>query len=560
MSELAFIELQSLLDKIINSIDDPILVTDEHHRLILFNQAFRDFTGYDTPELLHKTLHDVFPAEQANSFCGTDEEVCRTGRENMTESEINDAFGATHTVISRKIPYVDSRENRYIICILRDITEQNRTEGILRRSEEKFRALAQTAVDAIILTDVRGDTIFWNKGAEKMFGFTEEQMLGCSITECIPEIYKEKHRRGIERAGSGDMGSLIGQTIELTAQHSNGEKFPIELSLNSWGTQEERFFSGIARDISDRKRAEKALKESEERFRQLTETINEVFWLTSADKFEPIYISPAYKTIWGRSCESWYEKPDSWMDAVHPEEREKVAKASKALETASEFDEEFRIIRPDGKVRWIRDRAFPVEDDEGEIYRIAGLAEDITERKEMENRLREISLRDELTSLYNRRGFTTLAEQQLKVSDRKGRATTLSFIDLDGMKNINDRFGHQAGDRALIDTANILKRTFRESDIIARIGGDEFAVMSGEAGTEDSDALQNRLQRNLEEYRQESEAEYSLELSMGTVDYHPGSPLSLEQLINKADERMYEQKMKKSDCDDELKKIRRRGL
>lgn len=547
MSEEPLTELQSLLDKIVNSIDDPILLTDEHHRLILFNQAFRDFTGYDTPELLHKTLHDIFPAEQANIFCGKDEEVFRTGHENMAESEINDDFGSTHTVISKKTPYVDSRGNRYIISILRDVTEQYRTEDILRRSEEKFRALAQTAVDAIILTDVRGDTIFWNKGAEKMFGFTEEQILGRSITKCIPEIYKEKHRRGIERASSGDMGSLIGQTIELTAQHSNGEEFPIELSLNTWGTQEERFFSGIARNISDRKRAEKALKESEERFRQLTETINEVFWLTSADKFEPIYISPAYKTIWGRSCESWYEKPDSWMDAVHPEEREKVAKASKALETAGDFDEEFRIIRPDGEVRWIRDRAFPVEDDEGKIYRIAGLAEDITERKEMENRLREISLRDELTGLYNRRGFATLAEQQLKVSDRKGRTTTLSFMDLDGMKTINDRFGHQAGDQALIDTANILKRTFRESDIIARIGGDEFAVMSGEAGTEHSDALQNRLQRNLEEYRQESEAKYSLELSMGMVDYHPGSPLSLEQLINRADERMYEQKTKKRD-------------
>ncbi|MFO7982420.1 MAG: PAS domain S-box protein [Desulfuromonadales bacterium] len=417
MSEETLTELQSLLDKIVNFIDDPILVTDEHHRLILFNQAFRDFTGYESQDLLHKTLHDIFPAEQATAFCVKDEEVCRTGREIKAESEINDAFGTTHTVISKKTPYVNSGGNRYIIGILRDVTEQNRIEDTLRRSEEQFRALAQTAVDAIILTDVRGDTIFWNKGAEKMFGFTEEQMLGCSITECIPEIYKEKHRRGIERAGSGHMGPLIGKTIELTAQHSNGEKFPIELSLNSWGNQEERFFSGIARDIS--------------------------------------------------------------------------------------------------------------------------------ERKEMENRLREISLRDELTGLYNRRGFLTLAEQQLKVSDRKGQATTLSFIDLDGMKNINDRFGHQAGDQALLDTANILNRTFRESDIIARIGGDEFAVMSGEAGAENSDALQNRLQRNLEEYRQESKAEYSLELSMGTVDYHPCSPLSLEQLIKKADERMYEQKMGK---------------
>ncbi|HKL48133.1 MAG TPA: PAS domain S-box protein [Desulfuromonadales bacterium] len=545
MSRETIDKSQNFLDKIINSIDDPILVTDENYRLILFNKAFCNFIGYDLSELLYKTVYDILPAEEANVFWGKSKEVLLTGREDIAEDEVTDAFGAIHTIVTKKTPYVDTRGKKHIICIIRDVTEQNRAEDIIRRSEKKFRALAQTAVDAIILADERGNTIFWNKGAERMFGFTEEQMLGRPITDCIPEAYKEKHRRGLERAGPDGIGSLTGHTIELTAQNSKGEKFPIELSLNTWGTQGERFFSGIARSISHRKKAEKALKESEERFRQLAETIKEVFWLTSAETFEPIYISPAYETVWGRSCENLYEKPESWIESIHPEDRDRVRKAWKKLKAKGRFDEEYRIIRPDGEVRWIRDRAFQVEDEAGKVYRFAGIARDITERKKLEHQLREASLRDELTGLYNRRGFLTLAEQQLKVSNRKGRATTLSFVDLDGMKSINDYFGHQAGDQALLDTANILNKTFRESDIIARIGGDEFAVMSGEAGAEDSVALQERLQRNLEEYRQESEAKYRLELSMGTVDYEPGSHLSLEQLLNKADERMYEQKMTK---------------
>jgi len=144
----------------------------------------------------------------------------------------------------------------------------------------------------------------------------------------------------------------------------------------------------IHRNESDRLRTESALRDSEERFRQLAENIDQVFWLSTTDKSHMIYVSPAYETIWGRSRQSLYDSPRDWLDAVHPDHREQVLQAALAEQQTGTYDKEYRIVRPDGGVRWIRDRAFPVRDAGGEIYRIAGIAEDITLRKEAEEALK----------------------------------------------------------------------------------------------------------------------------------------------------------------------------
>ena len=133
--------------------------------------------------------------------------------------------------------------------------------------------------------------------------------------------------------------------------------------LDERGEVEFPFLSAI--DVSERHRAEAALRASEQRFRQVTENIDEVFWLTDIDKQEMIYVSPAYSRVWGRSCESLAADPQSWMEAIHPEDRERVREAAMTRQIAGTYDVEYRIVRPDGVVRWVHDRAFPISDADG---------------------------------------------------------------------------------------------------------------------------------------------------------------------------------------------------
>ena len=166
------------------------------------------------------------------------------------------------------------------------------------------------------------------------------------------------------------------------------------------------------------------------------------------------------------------------------------------------------------------------------------------ERKRAEEAIRALSLEDELTGLANRRGFFALAEQQLKVARRTKTGLFLLFSDVDGLKATNDRFGHAEGDRLIRDAAHILRATFRDSDIVARIGGDEFVVLVIQTDDTAPAHFLARLAEGIER-RNADERQCPLSLSVGLTRYAPEAPVSLDELIRRADERMYEQKRKK---------------
>ena len=144
---------------------------------------------------------------------------------------------------------------------------------------------------------------------------------------------------------------------------------------------------GTVQDVTEAHEDADKLRTSERRFRQLAESIEEVFWLTDIAKSEIMYISPGYEKVWGRTLESLLEEPNQWLSAIHPEDRARI-ESRIALQETAEYDEEYRIVRPDGEVRWVHDRAFPVKDNAGRVIRIAGVAEDITRRRELEAQLR----------------------------------------------------------------------------------------------------------------------------------------------------------------------------
>jgi diguanylate cyclase (GGDEF)-like protein/PAS domain S-box-containing protein len=234
----------------------------------------------------------------------------------------------------------------------------------------------------------------------------------------------------------------------------------------------------LAQQVRDLGVALAHLRESEEMFRQLTENIQEVFWMTDPAIATMLYVSPAYEKVWGRTCESLFRNPKSFLDAVHPEEREGLGGAFLgAMRAGKPFTNEYRITRPDGDVRWVRARGFPVCNQKGEAYRYAGIAEDITARKDAEARIEILAFHDALTGLPNRVEFHNRLVQAIARAKRAEMPVALYFIDLDQFKVVNDTLGHALGDALLVAVAQRLQSCVRASDTVARIGGDEFAIL-----------------------------------------------------------------------------------
>jgi len=183
----------------------------------------------------------------------------------------------------------------------------------------------------------------------------------------------------------------------------------------------------------------------------------------------------------------------------------------------------------------------PLRDGHGALRHIIVTASDITQRRALEDELRAMSSRDDMTGLYNRRGFALLTEQRLRDSRRSGSTLTMIYADVDQLKTINDDYGHSAGDIALVLCAQALQATFRESDIVARIGGDEFVVLA-EADARDISTVTMRLEQELERRTAASGLRFPVSLAIGSAHSRPPHALSLDDLLQQADEFMYERK------------------
>jgi PAS domain S-box-containing protein len=265
------------------------------------------------------------------------------------------------------------------------ITERKHAERALKASEERFRNLFENSPIGIYRTTPEGNIVLANPALTRMLGFiSREDLQERSLED--PESFSPGYSRGEFKARIEQAGEVKGW--ECGWKRKDGT--PIWVRENAKVVRNAAgavlYYEGTVEDITVQKHAEKALRESEERFRQLAENIDEVFWLVDPDLTHLYYLSPAYKKVWGRSADELYRNPRSFLEAVHPEDRQSILK-EKQQEDLSRWEWECRLIQPDGSLRWVWARAFPVRDEHGNIYRIAGLARDITERKQVEREL-----------------------------------------------------------------------------------------------------------------------------------------------------------------------------
>jgi len=329
-------------------------------------------------------------------------EVCRQIK---TDPKLKDVFVAfcsgEATSTEHKVSGLKTGADEYLVkpfgiqellARVQTLLRLRNTTAALRASEEHHRRLIDILPDAVCLIHPKGRLLAVNSQAAAMLGCSNtDELLHKTIFDFTPAAEHERIRTDIVVA----LKAGILRNAEYAMLKQDGTPFRVELSATvSLGINNEPTgLLSVVRDITERKQAQEALQASEERFRQLADHIREVFWMSNADKSKIIYVSPAYEEIWGQTCSSLYASPKNWVDAIHPDDRKHALESALTKQATGEYDEIYRIIRPDGSIRWIQDRAFPIRDASGQIYRIVGIADDITKRKQAWDALGESEAR-----------------------------------------------------------------------------------------------------------------------------------------------------------------------
>jgi PAS domain S-box-containing protein len=287
-------------------------------------------------------------------------------------------------------------------------SERLQMDSILQESEQKYRELVALSPDSIVVLQ-DGVCKSVNRAFSQCFGYSQKDIdNGLKLLELAQEPDEASVcQRHTDRLSGKELPSTY--RIDLVAK--NGTLIPCEKSSTRIDYQNRPADLVIIRDLRERLQAEEALRESDSRFRQLTENIREVFYLSNLRTPQMLYISPGYEAIWGRSRQSLYADPISFLIAIHPADRDRVMMALDKQLRGEATEEVYQIVHPNGSIRWILDRAFPIRDEGGEVYRVAGIAEDITKLKQIENELRA-------------------SNQALQESERKNRAMLQAIPDL----------------------------------------------------------------------------------------------------------------------------------
>ncbi len=417
---------------------------------------------------------------------------------------------------------------------LRRAAEQAELLRQLHEGENRFSAFMDHSPAITWVKDEAGRYLFANIALERHYGMAAGSWKGKTDFDFLPESFAHDCRAaeiavmqsGTARSSSGPGPDFAGKPREWLLV-----RFPIS---NEGGPPH---VGGIATDITEGCRLEQALEDTKAHLKGLMDESPVLVWMKdSAGRYS--YVSRSYERrfqlqsaqVLGKTDFDWW--PQDVAEDFAKADRE-VLLSGKTVETVESTPD------PDGMVRFWWVFKFPFQNSIGETF-VGGVGVDITERKRAEDQVKLQSMTDELTGLYNRRGFFLLGEQEFKSLRRTAVPATMLFVDIDRLKYINDTYGHAAGDEAIVAVAEAHRLTFRDCDIIGRLGGDEFAILA--VNCLDVAELQKRLTQQVDSFNQHHVRPWKLSVTIGAFHIAQSDAEDLESFIIKADEKMYEAK------------------
>ena len=417
----------------------------------------------------------------------------------------------------------------------------------LAESEARLRTIVGSALDAIISIDAESRLIGFNPAAEYIFGWKKDEVAGQPMTELlIPERYRNRHQSGLARYILTGETHILNRRIEISALRRDGTEFPIELTITPIREGDQVSFTAHIRDITERRRGEEALRESEANLQAVLDNAPVGIWLVGADK--------RYRFVNKTFCDAVGIAESRFLATTHLPDLLDAEVAANCMESDRKcLAQEIPYISyeslpfVDGKQHLMEITKAKLRDSTGAAMGVIGVAVDITRRKEAEEQIHSLSFYDPLTQLPNRRLLIDRLQQTLVTNARNKRQGALLLIDLDNFKSINDAHGRGIGDLLLIEAAARLQACVREGDTIARLGGDEFFVLLEDldpdetTAAEQADAVGQKIRSALEHTFLFNGHEFHSTASIGATLLR-GAVRTADEMLRRADVGLHQAK------------------
>jgi len=377
-------QLSELKAAAIEAAVNAIAITDREGIIVWVNAAFHQLTGYSSEEVIGQSIRLLKSGQHPATFYKGLWDAILAGEKWQGHIVNRRKDGSLYDEAMTVAPVRNGNGKiTHFIAVKQDITDQSRAQ---ERASMLVQAV-QNSPDLIGVSNRAGEFAFVNEALLKMTGRQPEEVIGKHFGTIFSPANPAAVVEGIGIQGL-ESGGWKGDCILRRRDETD---FPVFLNVGPINDNEGRITGmfGIARDITERKRVEESLRSSEEKFRELAEHIRVVFFVTTPEPFAITYISPAYDQIFGRQRQQVYDRPTAWIESIYPEDRERVFSVLAESQQGVETKVEYRIVRPDGSVRWISTLTFPVHDSNGKLLRMVGILEDITERKEKAEALRD---------------------------------------------------------------------------------------------------------------------------------------------------------------------------